>query len=161
MPGSRNEASSVPPDSLSTTRRRNALRLFREFADAYRRSVDEALVDPAPSTGALPQGATIGSLRRQGVEAAFAEQLQIKPSSWSMARNGTRPIGDKLARQIEASCSKPPGWLDVPREDEQLTESEARFLAAALEAWRETNADGRRRLRQLLQEFKQGLPTKR
>jgi len=139
----------VSTDSLSIIRRRNALRLFHEFADDYRKTVDGALVEATGEGGST--GAT--AQRPQGVEAAFAQRLQIKPSSWSMARNGTRPIGDKLARQIEAACMKPTGWLDEPREDEQLTESEQRFLATALQAWRSTNADGRKQLRQLLKDF--------
>lgn len=141
----------VPSDSLSLIRRRNALRLFREFADAYRASADEAMV------AAAEQGDVADEAKRRpmGVEAAFAERLQIKASSWSMARNGTRPIGDKLARQVEACCGRPSGWLDEDRAEGEMTEGEARFVALALQAYRSTNADGRKRLRHLIKSFGQ------
>jgi hypothetical protein len=33
---------------------------------------------------------------------------------WSKIKSA-RPIGDKLARQIEAHCGQPVGWLDEER----------------------------------------------
>jgi hypothetical protein len=39
-------------------------------------------------------------LAAQGLEQAFAASLQISPSLWSQIKSA-RPIGDKLARQIE------------------------------------------------------------
>lgn len=48
----------------------------------------------------------------KGLEQAFAAKLQISPSRLSQIKNA-RPIGDKLARQIERMCDKPRNWLDA------------------------------------------------
>lgn len=61
-----------------------------------------------------------------------------------------RPIGDKLARQIEMLSDKPVGWLDEPRKDAAPTSVEAAFLELALAAWRATNSAGRKALREQL-----------
>ena len=110
-------------------RRRNALNLFQSFAET------------AMASGAPPKG----------LEQAFAARLEISPSMWSQIKSA-RPIGDKLARQIEQHCGKPAGWLDEEREPAGLSPSEQQFLATALKAWRATNADGRKKLRQFLKD---------
>jgi len=121
--------SAVPVSNITLERRRNALNLFQTFAEA------------AMATGAPPKG----------LEQAFAAKLEISPSMWSQVKSA-RPIGDKLARQIEQHCGKPAGWLDEEREPVGLTPTEQQFLALALKAWRSTNSDGRKQLRQLLKE---------
>lgn len=45
------------------------------------------------------------------MEQTFAQKLQVSPSMWSQIKS-SRPIGGKLARQVEAACGQPPGWLD-------------------------------------------------
>jgi hypothetical protein len=50
----------------------------------------------------------------RAADQAFAEYLQISPSHWSQLKGGHRSIGHTLARQLEARCGKPVGWLDVP-----------------------------------------------
>jgi hypothetical protein len=87
----------------------------------------------------------------KGMEQLFAQSLQISPSMWSQIKS-SRPIGDKLARQIEAACAQPAGWLDEAHEPQGLTPSELQFLSLALKAWRATNADGRKRLRQQMKD---------
>ena len=82
----------------------------------------------------------------KGLEQAFAAGLQISPSMLSQIKS-SRPIGDKLARQIEAACDQPNGWLDEAHEDAPPTEEEKAFMALALTAWRASNAAGRRALR--------------
>lgn len=89
----------------------------------------------------------------KGLESAFAEKLGVSGATWSMAKSGSRPIGDKLARQIEHHCSVDPGWLDEEREPLGLSQAEQQFLSLALKAWRSTNSDGRKRLRLLLKEI--------
>jgi hypothetical protein len=108
-------------------RRRNALNLFQSFAEA------------AMASGAPPKG----------LEQAFAAKLEISPSMWSQVKSA-RPIGDKLARQIEQHCAKPAGWLDEEREPAGLSPAEQQFLATALKAWRATNSEGRKKLREVL-----------
>ena len=54
-------------------------------------------------------------LKAQGLEAAWAARIEVSGATWSMAKSGARPIGDKLARQIEQHCGKSAGWLDEER----------------------------------------------
>jgi hypothetical protein len=115
---------------ITTTRRQNALSLFQGYAEK-----------------ALAEGATT-----KGLEQAFAATLQISPSMWSQIKSA-RPIGDKLARQIEQHCGKAAGWLDEEREPAGLSPGEQQFLALALKTFRATNSDGRKRLRLLLKGF--------
>ncbi len=117
-----------PVSNITLTRRQNALALFQAFAEK-----------------ALAQGAA-----PKGLEQAFAATLQISPSMWSQIKS-SRPIGDKLARQIEQLQGRPAGWLDEVREDASPTEVEKAFMALALSAWRATNSAGRRALRAHLQ----------
>ena len=108
----------------TVTRRRNVLALFQAYAES------------AVAAGTAPKG----------LEQAFASHVEISPSMWSQIKS-SRPIGDKLARQIEQHCGKPAGWLDQEREAAGLTRGEQQFLALALQAWRATNADGRKALK--------------
>lgn len=116
---------SVP--NITVSRRQNALALFQEFAER------------ALSAGAPPKG----------LEQAFAATIQVSPSMWSQVKS-SRPIGDKLARQVEALCGKPPGWLDEARTVATPTAAEVAFMDLALAAYRATNAAGRKALREHL-----------
>ena len=49
----------------------------------------------------------------RGLERRFAERLQIQPSYWSQIKGRSRQIGERLARQFEQLCHKPPGWMDL------------------------------------------------
>lgn len=111
----------------TVTRRQNALALFQDYAE---RSL---------AAGATPKG----------LEQAFAATLQISPSMWSQIKSA-RPIGDKLARQIEALHGKPLGWLDEARSENAPSAAEVAFLELAAAAWRATNSAGRRALREHL-----------
>ncbi len=115
--------------NLTITRRQNGLTLFQRYAEEQMRA------------GIAPKG----------LEQAFAQKLQISPSMWSQIKS-SRPIGDKLARQIEAACGQEIGWLDEERPSAGLTAGEQQFLTTALKAWRETNAEGRKRLKRLMRE---------
>ena len=110
--------------NTTITRRQNALALFQAFAEK------------AVAAGASPKG----------LEQAFAAKLEISPSMWSQIKS-SRPIGDKLARQIEQHQSKPVGWLDEAREDRSPTAAEKALMELALAAWRSTNSAGRKALR--------------
>ncbi len=83
----------------------------------------------------------------KGLEQTFAATLQISPSMWSQIKS-SRPIGDKLARQVEQHHGKPAGWLDEARESGSVTPAEQAFLDLALKAWRATNSAGRKTLRE-------------
>ena len=115
--------------NITVTRRQNALALFQAYAEK------------ALASGASPKG----------LEQAFAATLQISPSMWSQIKS-SRPIGDKLARQIESACARPAGWLDETRKDTALSAAETAFLELALTAWRSTNSAGRKALREHLKD---------
>ncbi len=80
------------PRDLAQIRLDNAMRLFDEFVRA---------------TVKQPDAATL-----RGLERRFAERLQIQPSYWSQIKGRSRQIGERLARQFEQLCHKPPGWMD-------------------------------------------------
>ncbi len=121
--------------NTTVTRRLNALALFQAYAEQ------------ALAVGASPKG----------LEQAFAATLEISPSMWSQIKS-SRPIGDKLARQIEQHRSKPAGWLDEAREDTSPTVAEKAFMELALEAWRSTNSAGRKSLRAHLESIVKAAP---
>lgn len=110
--------------NITVNRRRSVLALFQAYAE-------EAIGKGAPP---------------KGLEQSFASRLEISPSMWSQIKS-SRPIGDKLARQIEQHSNKPVGWLDEERPAEGLSSAEQQFLALALKAWRATNSEGRKALK--------------
>ena len=116
--------------NITVTRRLNALALFQDYAEK------------TLAAGAPPKG----------LEQSFAAKIQISPSMWSQIKSA-RPIGDKLARQMEKLCGKAIGWLDEARESTGPTEAEAAFLQLALAAWRRSNANGRRAMREQLRSY--------
>ena len=115
--------------NTTITRRQNALALFQAYAE-------KALASGAPP---------------KGLEQMFAATLEISPSMWSQIKS-SRPIGDKLARQIEQHHGKPTGWLDEARESDSVAPAEKAFLDLALKAWRATNSAGRKALREQMKQ---------
>lgn len=113
--------------NITLARRQNVVALFQDYAES------------ALAKGSPPKG----------LEQSFAASLQISPSMWSQIKS-SRPIGDKLARQIEVAAGRPPGWLDESRKPEQPSPAELAFLDLALAAYRATNAAGRKALREHL-----------
>ena len=113
--------------NITLARRQNVVALFQDYAE-------RALAKGAPP---------------KGLEQSFAASLQISPSMWSQIKS-SRPIGDKLARQIEVAAGRPPGWLDESRKPEPPSPAELAFLDLALAAYRTTNAAGRKALREHL-----------
>jgi hypothetical protein len=98
--------------------------------------------------GCIEQGAS-----PKGLEQEFAAQIQISPSMLSQIK-GSRPIGDKLARQIEVLCGQPAFWLDIEHEESpvQALEAEEKFIALARDAWRAADGKAKRELRRHLVE---------
>lgn len=113
--------------NITLTRRQNALALFQDYAER------------ALAAGAPPKG----------LEQSFAATLQISPSMWSQIKS-SRPVGDKLARQIETLCGKAAGWLDEPRTSAAPTPAEYAVMQLTLAALRATNSAGRKALREHL-----------
>lgn len=85
------------PRDVAQIRLDNALVLFDEFVRATVKHADAATL--------------------RGLERRFAERLQIQPSYWSQIKSRSRQIGDRLARQFEQLCHKPPLWMDQPRDE--------------------------------------------
>jgi hypothetical protein len=110
--------------NITLTRRQNTLALFQAYAE-------QQVVAGTPP---------------KGIEQAFAATLQISPSMWSQIK-ASRPIGDKLARQIDSLSRKPVGWLDQPHTSAAPTPAEVVFVGLALAAYRATNSSGRKALR--------------
>lgn len=80
-----------------------------------------------------------------GIEKRFAELMEISNVSLSQFKS-SRNIGDRVARQIESKAGKPVGWLDEDHGTHIATDSEQAFLELARQAWRGTDAKGRREL---------------
>jgi hypothetical protein len=127
---------------LAGIRIANTLRLFDEFKGTN-------------SPGAAPL---------LGLEKAFSAQLQISAAQWSQLKGGHRSIGATLARQFEARCGKPQGWLDerhdpgalatpaAPAPADGPRDAEERFAVALfLTAYRANPAAVKARLLDLVQ----------
>ena len=114
--------------NTTITRRLNTVALYQEF------------LGQRIAAGEAPKG----------LDQSFAAGLEISPSMWSQIKSA-RPIGDKLARQIEQHTGKPAGWLDEAHEETQVPDpAEARMLKAAGAYWRAANAVEKRALMTLL-----------
>lgn len=83
-----------------------------------------------------------------GTEKAFAELLQVSKSLLSQLKT-SRPISDANAKQIEARCKKPVGWMSEERADTAARPApgEELFVAAARAAYRAADRVGRAKLR--------------
>jgi hypothetical protein len=109
--------------NITLVRRNNLLALLRNFMEVR-----------------MAAGA-----RAAGLELEFSEQLQVHHTLLSQLKS-SRPISEKMARQIEARCSLGRGWLDSPRETIQPTASEERFIELCRLTWRSLGAKQRRAL---------------
>jgi hypothetical protein len=115
--------------NITITRRLNTVALYQEF---LRQRI---------AAGEAPKG----------LDQNFAAALEISPSMWSQIKS-SRPIGDKLARQIEGHAGKPPGWLDQDAQETQAPDAaQERMLKGASAYWRTANAVEKRALMKLLQ----------
>lgn len=118
------------PPNTTVTRRRNVLLLHRRF-------LEQAIAAGLPA---------------KGLDQAFALKIEVSPSMWSQIKS-SRPIGDTLARQIEAHCAVEAQWLD--RDDlvaDVPDAAEERFVELARKAWRAANAKGKRDLSRALRD---------
>lgn len=111
-------------DNITKLRRQNAVAFFQAWAQ-------ERMAAGVPA---------------KGLEQAFAAEIAVSPSMWSQIKS-SRPISDKLARQIEHHVGRPSGWMDQQHEGtEAPNEAEQHFLDVARAAWRASNAKGKREL---------------
>lgn len=118
-------------ENVTLTRRRNMLALYQDYARQQ-----------------LARGESA-----KGLEQAFAATLEISPSTWSQIKS-SRPIGDKLARQIEQHAGKAAGWLDEEHAENDVPDAaEERFVELSRAAWRRSNAKQKRDLAKTLKGF--------
>jgi hypothetical protein len=123
-------AATTQVPNITITRRHNALALFQDYA-----AQKIAAGEPA-----------------KGMEQAFAAELEISPSMWSQIKS-SRPISDKLARQIENHAKKPTGWLDEQHDAQPSNAAEERFVELARSAWRSSNAQAKREMMKLMRVY--------
>jgi hypothetical protein len=109
--------------NITINRRQNLLALFQAFAER------------AMAKGDSPKG----------LEQKFAESIHVSASMWSQIKS-SRPVGDKLARQIEAHANKAGGWLDEAHASTVPSKTEEAFLALALAAYRAISRNEKRTL---------------
>lgn len=55
-------------------------------------------------------------IQESGTQRVFAEKTDLAPAHVSQMVNGTRDMGEKVARQIEEKLGMAPGTLDLPEE---------------------------------------------
>jgi hypothetical protein len=119
-------------DNITKLRRQNAVALYRAWAQE-RMAAGEAA---------------------KGLEQAFAGVIAVSASMWSQVK-ASRPISDRLARQIEHHLHKPSGWLDQQHEEAQVPDdAEQHFLEVARAVWLAANA---KRKRELLRTMRKAL----
>jgi hypothetical protein len=122
---------STESHNTTATRRSNVLALFKAYAEKQMAS------------GSAPKG----------IEQAFAASLEISPSLWSQIKS-SRPIGDKLARQIEYHAKCGTHWLDTPHAlPSEPSAAEQRFIELAKSAWQQSSAKEKRELTQTIKEW--------
>lgn len=116
--------SSAKPSEIEAhvTRRQNLLLLYRQFAS-------ERLSFTGDATG---------------TDAAFAQHIQVSPSMLSQIKTH-RPIGSRVARQIEAVLQLEESWLDVERDTPPvITSQQIKFEKLARQLWETGNAKQKR-----------------
>jgi hypothetical protein len=129
-------------DSLNTnrTRRNNLLILIREYSEREL------------AAGESPVG-MLGRLAKElGLSAGGLSQFK------GDAQGSGRNIGDAAAAQIESRSGKPKGWLDQDHGGDAINPAENAFIELARDAWRTTDAKGRRNLMQLAKRGFGGTP---
>lgn len=62
-----------------------------------------------------------------GVKKAFAERTGLAPAHVSQMVNGTREVGEKVARRIEQAIGLPAGYMDVDHESETVIQENIQF----------------------------------
>ncbi|WP_371438327.1 hypothetical protein [Polaromonas sp.] len=121
----------MPSVNIHRTRRNNLLLLLREYTE------QQAAAGESP----------VGLMRR------FAELLGLSPGGLGQFKGDNpkvaRNIGDAVAAQIESRMKKPKGWLDQDNGAGEINPAEIAFLELAKDAWRNSDAKGRRAMMKL------------
>lgn len=64
-----------------------------------------------------------------GLDKSFAQRIQIANSSFSSYKSGARPIGTRIARQVEALLDLERGWLDQPHDGTKIATEDKQLKA--------------------------------
>ncbi len=67
-------------------------------------------------------------LPNRGMLKLFAEKVEVSDKYLSHVQCGRRSMGSATARQIEARCGKPQGWMDAHHSDMDPQNGEERYL---------------------------------
>ncbi len=59
----------------------------------------------------------------------FADRAGLAPGHVSQMVNGSRQMGESVARRIEKQCTLPSGWMDVPHSENATIEQVIQLLA--------------------------------
>lgn len=118
--------------NIPRTRRNNLLLLIREFTEAEH------------AAGRSPLGLMGRCADSLGLSAGGLSQFKGEEGGASY-----RNIGDAVAAQLESRMGKPKGWMDLDHGGDTINPAEIAFLEKARDAWRSTDAKGRRHLAQL------------
>jgi DNA-binding transcriptional regulator YdaS (Cro superfamily) len=79
-----------------------------------------------------------------GTDAAFAQHIQVSPSMLSQIKTH-RPIGTRVARQIEAVLQLEKGWLNIARNTAPaISAQQIKFEKLARQLWETGNAKQKR-----------------
>ena len=117
--------------NVTILRRQNLLVLLQEFAENW-----------------VATGTTT-----KGIDQAFAERIQVSPSMLSQMKSG-RPIGNKIAQQVEALCKRNAGWLDEQHLNQKSKPDEDAFITLARSVWRSHNSKKKKEIEKFLRELK-------
>lgn len=110
---------------VDKVRLRNFMFLFKQFSEDRKRK--------------WPDEPDRGMLKR------FAEHLELNPIYLSNVKTGSKKIGVKTARQIEARMNQKPGWLDTDHSHTvpKMDEDEAAFVNSVVSAYRQCPEESR------------------
>ena len=108
--------SSSEQSNVTVLRRQNLIALRQQFAESR----------------------IAGGESPTGVGQAFAKSLELSPSMLSQIL-ASRPISDKVARQIESHCDKEAGWLDLMHQPDAPNPALDAFLALAAKVWEKSS----------------------
>jgi|OpeIllAssembly_1097287.scaffolds.fasta_scaffold492860_2 hypothetical protein len=98
---------------LTEIRRNNLLAMINEYRDRVLKGV------------------------QHGAMTSFARHLAMNPVQLSQLKNGTAPIGNPLARQIEKKAGKPSLWMDDEHHLINMDDSDqVNFLNVAMKLYR-------------------------
>ena len=78
-----------------------------------------------------------------GTQAKLADVIGFDASFISQLKTGHRPMGEKVARSIEASTGRPPLWMDEPADTAGLQKSTGQAAPSLKDLWEASSPEER------------------